>query len=147
MKILKRNPKLVIGFFTSILVSVMAFTVRLILMKYGFIDLFDIVSNTYESLIFYTGLGGLRFIIREIMESNLIAKMSAPGPPGAPGQAPQPIVAPGQAPQPQPQAPQPVVAPGQAPQPQPQAPQTQPQAPQPQPQAPQPVVAQGQGFF
>ena len=46
------------GLLASIFAGMAAYTIRFLVLKYSCIDLFDILSNQYESLIFYSGLGG-----------------------------------------------------------------------------------------
>jgi hypothetical protein len=53
--------------------------VRYICVTHFDLDLFDIASNTYESLIFYSGLGGFRFIVNELLDTLSLKMDANPG--------------------------------------------------------------------
>jgi len=89
LKLLSWRASLLPSLFTSVLVAMTAFIVRYICVTHFYIDLFDIISNTYESFIFYSGLGGFRFIIRELLDT-LFLKMNANPNPGGGAANPNP---------------------------------------------------------
>jgi hypothetical protein len=67
------------GFLASVLVGMVAYMIRYLVLNYSSMDLFDILTNSYEGLIFYSGLGGLRYTIRGLLDSITFKMDANPG--------------------------------------------------------------------
>lgn len=78
----------------GVIAGIIGFIVRIMVLKWASMDLFDVLSHSYESLIFYSGLSGFLYAIREILD-RVTLKMDA-NPNGNPGNNnPQPKGNPG----------------------------------------------------
>lgn len=82
---LKSYRNYLLPFIAGSIVALVAFIIRYLFVLYVSLDLFDIVDNTYESLIFYCGLGGLRFAVIEYLNNINLTMNANPGVPTNPG--------------------------------------------------------------
>jgi uncharacterized membrane protein len=67
------------GFLASVLVGMVAYMIRYLVLNNSSMDLFDIVTNSYEGLIFYSGLAGFRYTIRGLLDSITFKMDANPG--------------------------------------------------------------------
>lgn len=65
----KINRKLIIGLVSSIITAAMGYGLRLILLNYLEYDVFTNLDNVVVSLSYFCSLGGIRFIINELIEN------------------------------------------------------------------------------